>query len=87
MRGWACSVRCMGPAQASDCIICARLRIHCLCDTLYTMYARIRALVSRLSRSGITLERARRRMCGLDPRVHHTLNHNACAREVVKCIV
>ena len=82
MRAWACPIRCMGPAQASDWCICALLRIECLLP-----FTRIRALVSRLSRSGITLERARRRMCGLDPRVHHTLNHNACARGVVKCIV
>ena len=82
MRAWACPVRCMGPAQASDCCICALFRIQCLLPC-----TRIRALVSRLSRSGITLERARRRMCGLDPRVTHTVNHNACACGIVKCTV
>ena len=50
LRGWACSVGCAGPAHASDCCICARIRIHCLSPC-----TRIRALVSRLSRSGITL--------------------------------
>ena len=36
------------PAHASDCCICARIRIHCLSPC-----TRIRVLVSRLSRSGI----------------------------------
>ena len=48
---------------------------------------RIRAPQSTLTATDTVFERARARICGLDPPVHHTIRPNACERDYVRCTV
>ena len=91
---WACSVGCAGPAHASDWCICLCSNANRMLVTLHAhTSAREHRLTAslrsqrRLGKRYNIVTRARRRMCGLDPRVTHTVNHNACACGIVKCTV